>query len=112
MPNTVQEWITYIEGLHRKTIELGLDRVGMVADRLKVRSFNCPVITVAGTNGKGSCVAFLENILHAAGYQIGAYISPHLMRFNERIRIGGHEVSDDNLVQAFAEVERLRADTR
>lgn len=103
------EWLTYIQSLHPKTIALGLDRVQAAAEKLSIQKFNCPVITIAGTNGKGSCVAFLESILQASGRRVGAYTSPHLLRFNERIRIAGQEVSDHDLVKAFAQIEHARA---
>ena len=94
--------------MHAQEIELGLDRVRTVYSRLP--QFACPVITVGGTNGKGSTTAFLEAIYLAAGYQVGAYFSPHLVRYNERVRLGGREVGDDALCQAFAEVEAARGD--
>src|SRR5262245_45263900 len=93
MPNSLSEWLNYIENLHPKTIALGLDRIQQVAKRLGVQQFPCPVITVTGTNGKGSCVAFLEAILQQAGYRTGAYLSPHLIRFTERARIAGSEMT-------------------
>ena len=86
--NTLAEWLAHCERLHPAGIELGLDRVRAVADRLNLR-FDCPVITVAGTNGKGSTCAMLERILLAAGYRVGLYTSPHLLQYNERVRIDG-----------------------
>ena len=88
---TLQDWLAHCEQLHPKTIELGLDRVRAVADRMKLR-FACPVITVAGTNGKGSTCAMLEAILEQAGYRTGVYTSPHLVHFEERCRIHGEIV--------------------
>ena len=108
MPRSLPEWLTYIETLHPKTIAFGLERVRLVADKLQVLAFSCPVITVAGTNGKGSCVAFLEAIAQAASYRVGAYTSPHLLRFNERIHLAGREATDDELVAAFTQVEQAR----
>ncbi len=108
MPKTLSQWLNYIETLHPLSIALGLDRVQKAAKKLGVIQFPCPVITVAGTNGKGSCVAFIESIYLAAGYRVGAYISPHLLRFNERIRINGIEVEDAALCRAFELVERAR----
>jgi dihydrofolate synthase / folylpolyglutamate synthase len=104
------DWLSYLEVLHPKTIALGLDRVEAVRSRMGL-AFDCPVIVVGGTNGKGSTVAMLERILHCAGYRVGCYTSPHLLRFNERVRIGTVEVADRDLVQALQEVEAARGDT-
>lgn len=87
---------------------MGLDRINRVKAALNLQ-FNCPVITVAGTNGKGSTCAYLEAILLAAGYRVGMHTSPHLLRFNERARINGAEVSDELLLECFTKVERARA---
>ncbi|MDO8449152.1 MAG: bifunctional tetrahydrofolate synthase/dihydrofolate synthase [Rhodoferax sp.] len=106
-PQTLDEWLAHCERLHPKNIDMGLDRVKVVADRMGIR-FTCPVITVAGTNGKGSTCAMLESILLQAGYRTGVYTSPHLVRFEERLRIRGDAVDAINLVAAFAEVERAR----
>lgn len=106
---SLAEWLDYLEQLHPKTIDLGLDRVAEVKQRLNL-NFSIPVITVAGTNGKGSTCAMLESILLAAGYRVGLYTSPHLLRYNERVRINGAEVSDEALCIAFAAVERARGD--
>jgi len=100
--------LAYIEHLHTQEIELGLDRVRAVYGRLP--KLSCPVITIGGTNGKGSTTAFLEAIYLAAGYRVGAYFSPHLVRYNERMRIGGREVEDDVVCRAFAKVEAARGD--
>src|ERR1700722_3999435 len=100
----LSDWLRYIESLHPKTIALGLERVQSVALKLAILDFTCPVVTIAGTNGKGSCVAFLEAILQASGYRVGAYTSPHLLHFNERIRIAGQTVSDSDLMAAFAQI--------
>jgi dihydrofolate synthase/folylpolyglutamate synthase len=104
------EWLIYLEQLHPHTIELGLSRINAVAKKLALTSFPHPVITVAGTNGKGSCVCFLETILCHAGYRVGAYTSPHLLRFNERIRISGQEIDDATLCAALQKIETARAD--
>jgi dihydrofolate synthase/folylpolyglutamate synthase len=106
--NHLQDWLTWQEGLHPSLIELGLERVGRVWDRLGPRVLPFPVITVAGTNGKGSTVAMLEAIYGAAGYRTAAYTSPHLMRYNERIRLNGQEVEDQDLCEAFARVDAAR----
>ena len=106
-PQTLPEWLAYCEQLHPKTIDMGLERVKVVADRMGIR-LNCPVITVAGTNGKGSTCAMLESILQQAGYKAGVYTSPHLVRFEERLRLQGEAVDATELVAGFAFVERAR----
>ena len=110
MPNNlhIDSWLSYIEQLHPKTIDLGLERVETVAKHLNLLTTNCPVITVAGTNGKGSCVATLSAILSAEGYRVGAYFSPHLERYNERIQIAGEPVSDEVLCTAFTAIDLAR----
>jgi len=107
--STLQDWLSYIERLHPKTIDMGLDRVKVVAQRMAIR-FDCPVITVAGTNGKGSTCAMLESILGQAGYRTGVYTSPHLVHFEERLRLQGEPVNATELIAAFDRVERARAD--
>jgi dihydrofolate synthase/folylpolyglutamate synthase len=107
---TLDEWLAYCERIHPKTIELGLDRVRAVANRMQLR-FECPVITVAGTNGKGSTCAMLEAILLQAGYRTGVYTSPHLVHFEERCRIHGEIVTGDSLVPHFERVEAAREGT-
>jgi len=104
---TLSEWLEYIERLHPKTIALGLDRVQQVKQALGLEPAY-PIITVGGTNGKGSVCAMLEAILHCAGYRTGCYTSPHLLRYNERVRISRAEASDDDLARAFAAVESAR----
>lgn len=108
--NTLNDWLSWQETLHPSEIDLGLARVRAVYERLGV-TLNCPVITVAGTNGKGSCVAMLAAIYRAAGYRAGVYTSPHLLRYNERICIDGEEVDDQALCQAFERIDRARGDT-
>lgn len=108
--NTLAEWLNWQEGLHPREIDLGLERVAAVLSKLDLTPVDFTVITVAGTNGKGSCVAMLEAILLAAGYRVGAYTSPHLLRYNERIRINGNEVADQALCAAFEEIDNARAD--
>lgn len=107
---TLDDWLRWQETLHPKTIDLGLERVRAVGQRLYPGAPSCIVITVAGTNGKGSCVAFLDSILRAAGYRVGAYTSPHLLRYNERIRIDGAEAEDGALCQTFARIDAARDD--
>jgi dihydrofolate synthase / folylpolyglutamate synthase len=106
-PRTLAQWLAFIETLHPKSIALGLDRIAAVAARMALR-ITCPVITVAGTNGKGSTCAIAESIFRCAGYRTGLYTSPHLMRFNERVRIAGIEAEDAALAGAFAAVEAAR----
>jgi len=105
--NTLTDWLAYCEQLHPKSIDMGLERVRTVAERMQIR-FGCPVITVAGTNGKGSTCAMLESILLQAGYRTGVYTSPHLVRFEERLRLNGEPVDATDLVAAFAGVESAR----
>jgi len=109
-PTTVDEWLSYQERLHSTSIDLGLERVIDVRDRLGLRP-DFPIITVGGTNGKGSTCAMLETILSCAGYRVGCYTSPHLIRYNERIRIGQTPVSDEDLCAAFSAIETARGDT-
>jgi dihydrofolate synthase/folylpolyglutamate synthase len=106
---TLGQWLEHIERLHPKTIALGLERIGHVKERLALEP-GFPVITVGGTNGKGSTCAMLESILHHAGYRVGCYTSPHFLRYNERVRVGSVELADAALVKAFGEVERKRGD--
>lgn len=101
---TLAEWLTWMESHHPRQIDLGLDRVAAVAANLTLDLSRAKIITVGGTNGKGSCVAFLEAMLRAQGYRVGAYTSPHLLRYNERVRIDGNAVSDESLCAAFADV--------
>ena len=108
MARTLQDWLDYIGQQHPKSIDMGLDRVREVADRLGLHKPAQHVITVGGTNGKGSTVAFIESIAGAAGLKVGAYTSPHLLRYNERVRIEGEEASDEALVAAFEVVEAAR----
>ena len=108
MSSALPEWLAYLETLHPKPIAMGLERVAEVAARMGLK-VDCPVITVAGTNGKGSTCAMLESIYRRAGYRTGLYTSPHLVRFNERVRIAGAEVDDATLIAAFAEVEAARS---
>jgi dihydrofolate synthase / folylpolyglutamate synthase len=108
MPSNVIEWLAYIEALHPKSIEMGLDRVRAVAKKLQLNP-SFPIITVAGTNGKGSVCAMLSHIYHHAGYKVGTYTSPHLNRYNERVSINLQMIDDDALCRAFEAVEAARA---
>jgi dihydrofolate synthase / folylpolyglutamate synthase len=106
----LQDWLAHCERLHPKTIDMTLERTLAVRDRLGLH-FDCPVITVAGTNGKGSTCAMLESILLAAGYRVGLYIKPHLVHFEERCRVGGQSVAEGALLPHFEAVEAARGDT-
>ena len=106
---TLQEWLDWCEQLHPVAIDMGLERVKTVADRMDLR-FDCPVFTVAGTNGKGSTCAMLEAVLLQAGYRTGVYTSPHLVQFEERCRLHGESASAEAFAEAFAAVEAVRGD--
>jgi dihydrofolate synthase / folylpolyglutamate synthase len=108
---TLAEWLALQERAHVRAIDLGLDRVGTVARTLGVDRPGYRVITVGGTNGKGSTVATLEALLLALGLRVGALTSPHLLRYNERVHVAGREVSDAQLVDAFARIEAARGAT-
>ena len=108
--SSLSDWLSWQETLHPRKIDLGLERVAAVAERLQLLQPDYTVVTVAGTNGKGSSVALLESILLAAGYRTGCYSSPHLLRYNERIRVQGKEVDDASLCAAFARVDEARGD--
>ena len=111
MSRTLADWLEFIERQHPKSIALGLERVRDVATRMGLNRPARKVITVAGTNGKGSTVAFTEAIARANGWRVGSYTSPHLLRYNERVRIDGHDAADDALVAGFEAVEAARGDT-
>lgn len=106
--DTLAEWLAWQETLHPQTIELGLERVSAVAAKLGLLTPQHMVISVAGTNGKGSSVALLEAILTRAGYHVGSYSSPHLLDYNERIRIAGTPVVDAQLLAAFERIDQAR----
>ena len=110
MARTLQDWLAYIEQQHPKSIELGLERSREVALRLSLHKPATHVITVGGTNGKGSTVAFIEAIARAAGLKVGAYTSPHLLRYNERVRLEGADADDSALLRAFEAVEAARGE--
>ncbi|CAD7378114.1 bifunctional tetrahydrofolate synthase/dihydrofolate synthase [Xanthomonas arboricola] len=109
--DSLSDWLAYIEQQHPQNIAMGLDRVREVAARLQLAAPARHVIVVGGTNGKGSTVAFIEAIAQAAGWKVGSYTSPHLLRYNERVRIDGNEAGDAQLVDAFAAVEAARGQT-
>jgi dihydrofolate synthase/folylpolyglutamate synthase len=108
--NGLDSWLRWQETLHPAEIELGLDRIRLVRDRMDGPGLDAPVITVAGTNGKGTCVAVTEALAMADGRRVAAYTSPHLFRYNERIRVNGSPVDDDRLVAAFEAVDAARGD--
>ena len=107
----LSDWLDWQEKLHLSEIDLGLERIGKVAGTLDILSLPFPVITVAGTNGKGSSIAMLESILRAQGYQTGAYTSPHLVRYNERIAINNQSASDAQICAAFETIDQARRKT-
>ena len=108
---TLDEWLSWQESLNPKEIDLGLERVSRVLHRVGHNNhFDCPLITVAGTNGKGSVVAYLEAIAMAGGYTTCTYTSPHLLRYNERIRIDGSEIDDKSLCAAFERIDQARGE--
>ncbi|MBT3672529.1 MAG: bifunctional folylpolyglutamate synthase/dihydrofolate synthase [Porticoccaceae bacterium] len=117
MPNrSLSEWLTILEARHPSEIDLGLDRVSEVwcrlnAKRETISSKVAPIIvTVAGTNGKGSCIAAMQAILLAHDYSVGDFTSPHFLEYNERISIAGVSVSDESIVDAFAAIESVRGE--
>jgi dihydrofolate synthase/folylpolyglutamate synthase len=104
---SLSDWLLYLERIHPRTIEMGLERVQRVKAELGLAP-SFPIITVGGTNGKGSSCVMMEAILNHAGYRVGCYISPHLLRYNERVRIDAEEASDGALLNAFNAVETAR----
>lgn len=104
-------WLDYLSHIHTSAIDLGLERVQTVAEKAQLTRPSASVITVAGTNGKGSTCALMESILLQAGYSVGVYSSPHLIRYNERVRINGHELPDSKHTEAFAYIETQRGNT-
>ncbi len=106
--SSLDDWLKWQEGLHPAEIELGLERVSRVFSQLHPTPPAIPVITVAGTNGKGSSIAMLEAIYHAAGYRTGVYTSPHILKYNERIRLNGENVDDERICEAFERIDRAR----
>jgi len=107
MLHSLADWLSHLESLHPKTIALGLERVKLIKQSLNLNP-TFPIIIVGGTNGKGSVCAMLESILHAAGYRVGCYTSPHLLSYNERVRIGKQPVSDAELCASFEKIEQVR----
>jgi dihydrofolate synthase / folylpolyglutamate synthase len=110
MNRTLDQWLEYQLCTHPKEIAMGLDRLREVARRMGLLHMPCPLITVAGTNGKGSTIAFIEAIARASGLKVGVFTSPHFLRYNERIRLNGIDISDAELVTAFEAIELARAE--
>ncbi len=108
MTRTLNDWLDYQLQIHPKSIDMGLDRISEVAKRLGIEKPAQRVITVAGTNGKGSTVAFIEAIALAAGWEVGAYTSPHILDYNERVRINGVNAQADEFIAAFERIEAAR----
>ena len=106
---SLDDWLEFIEQLHSKPIDLGLERMNLMIRKMGIR-FECPVFTVAGTNGKGSTCAMIESVLRAAGYRVGMHTSPHLIRFNERVLLEGREAGDALIVEALKAVNEARGD--
>ncbi len=106
---TLAQWLTYQEQQHHSAVDLGLERIIRVWQGLCEKDFNCPVIVVGGTNGKGSTIHYLRTVYQQAGYMAGVYTSPHILRYNERVVIGDHEVSDEQLIDTFEVIEGARA---
>ena len=106
----MEDWLRWLETLHPKKIDLGLERIKTVMSLLSLEQPPYRVITIGGTNGKGSCVAMLESIYREAGFRVGAFVSPHLWRFNERLRVDGAEVTNTELIRLFREIEDTRAE--
>ncbi|WP_060508142.1 bifunctional tetrahydrofolate synthase/dihydrofolate synthase [Pseudomonas sp. NBRC 111124] len=104
------EWLAYLEQLHPSAIDMGLERSQKVLARLALGKLAPRVVTVTGTNGKGSTCAFVASLLRAQGLKVGVYSSPHLLRYNERVLIDGHEATDERLCEAFAAVEAARGE--
>lgn len=109
--STLQAWLDWQQGLHPRPIDLGLERMQLLLGRLGIVRPAPQVLTIGGTNGKGSVVAFLDAILRADGYQVGTFTSPHLIRYNERIRLDGRCVPDETILRAFRRIDTLRDDT-
>lgn len=113
--SSLQQWLDWQETLHPKAIDMSLERISHVAvragiDDAELKHTRCKIITVAGTNGKGSCVYALEQLLLKSGHSVGAYTSPHVLKYNERIRINGQEASDKHIIDAFHSLDQARGD--
>lgn len=107
---TLNEWLSWMEQNHPTEIELGLERIGHVAERLPIDLSGTTVVTVGGTNGKGTTISYLRNIYQSAGYRVGCYTSPHFLHYNERVQINGESVTDEQLCAAFALIDQARGE--
>ena len=107
---SLDDWLDYISQQHVQVIDMGLDRFNRVLHRLKLENPAPTVITVAGTNGKGSTCRMIEALLLHGGYRVGSTLSPHIWRFNERIRLHGNEASDEEICNAFEAIDSARGD--
>ncbi len=107
---TLNEWLNWQENLHTQEIDLGLERIGRVYKKLFPNGVPFQVITVAGTNGKGSTIAFIDSIYQQSNFKVGAFTSPHLVKYNERFSVNGEIVSDESICQAFEQIELYRSD--
>ena len=110
MTKTLAQWLTYLEQSHPTEIDLGLDRISAVGRKMNLIKFDATVITVGGTNGKGTTCAFLEEILTQAGYRVGVYSSPHILRYTERLRIDKKELSEAQHCDAFSQIQKNLGD--
>lgn len=110
MTRTLDQWLEYQLSTHPQDIAMGLERVREVARRMDLLRLPCPLVTVAGTNGKGSTIAFIEAIARASGLRTGVFTSPHFLRYNERVRINGADATDQSLVEAFEAIESARVE--
>lgn len=107
---SLNQWLSWQESLHTKEIDMGLTRIRQVAERMDLLAPTSTVITVAGTNGKGSCVATLEALCLAGDKTVGAFTSPHFLHYNERIRVNGEMASDDDICLSFERIDQARGD--
>ena len=109
--NTVDEWLDWQQTVHPLNIDFKLERILSVYKKLKISKIAKKIITVAGTNGKGSTVSFLESVLNEKKYHVGTFTSPHILRYNERIKINGIEIDDESLLETFEMIDEVRGDT-
>lgn len=109
-PESLSAWLAQIEACHPKEIEMGLERIRQVAERLPIDLSESRKVVIAGTNGKGSTTTLLDSVLRQAGYSTGVFTSPHFLRYNERIRLNGQEVEDWRLCEVFTQIEQARGE--
>ena len=110
--NSLEEWLNYIERLHPKEIELGLERIEPLYHRIIKEPLADKIIVVGGTNGKGTTVEYLSKLIRSDNKTVGTYTSPHLFDFNERIRINGEKASNKEIVRSFREIDKVRGSTQ